>query len=181
MKTTKEQNKKLCERYPFLIPWNRWSGKLITDCAAGEKGYWPGCPDKLPEYDYEYTELDNMPDGWRIAFGEKMCEEIRNALIEDGDLDRYRVVEIKEKYGALRWYDNGVRIGSKIHDIIRKYEHMSTETCIVCGEPATRITLGWISPFCDECCLNCGEGHSVSIQEYYREDDIYGRDDSSGN
>jgi len=171
MEIPKEKNKELCKKYPFLIPWNRWSGKLITDCAAGEKGYWPGEPDKLPEYDYEYTELDNMPDGWRIAFGEQMCKEIREALIEDGDLDRYRTVEIKEKYGSLRWYDNGCKFGSKVHDIVRKYEHMSAETCIVCGKPATRITLGWISPFCDDCCLNCGNGKSVSIEEYYEKDE----------
>lgn len=25
-------------------------------------------------------------------------------------------------------------------------------TCIVCGEPATRMTRGWICPYCDECC-----------------------------
>ena len=171
MEIPKEKNKELCKQYPFLIPWNRWSGKLITDCAAGEKGYWPGEPDKLPEYDYEYTELDNMPDGWRIAFGEQMCEEIREALIDDGDLDKYRTVEIKEKYGLLRWYDNGCKVGSKVHDIIRKYEYMSAETCIVCGKPATRITLGWISPFCDDCCLNCGNGKSVSIEEYYKKDE----------
>lgn len=171
MEDIKEKNKELCKQYPFLIPWNRWSGKLITDCAAGEKGYWPGEPDKLPEYDYEYTELDNMPDGWRIAFGEQMCEEIREALIDDGDLDKYRTVEIKEKYGSLRWYDNGCKAGSKVHDIIRKYEYMSAETCIVCGKPATRITLGWISPFCDDCCLNCGNGKSVSIEEYYEKDE----------
>lgn len=92
------QNKELCDRYPFLIPWNRFSGKLITEAKDG--GYWPGEPDKVPEYDYEYTELDDLPDGWRVAFGDQMCEEIREALIEDGDLDRYRVVQVKEKYGC---------------------------------------------------------------------------------
>ena len=172
MERSKEENKRLCERYPFLIPWNRWSGKRITDAKDG--GYWPGNND-IPEYDYEYTELDDMPDGWQIAFGEQMCEEIRDALIEDGDLDRYRVSQIKEKYGSLRWYDNGVRVGSRVHDIVRKYEFMSAGTCIVCGKPATRITLGWISPFCDDCCINCGNGRSVSIEEYYEKDEEYGR------
>ena len=180
MEHSKEENKALCDRYPFLIPWNRWSGKRITEAKDG--GYWPGKPDTIPEYDYEYTELDDMPDGWRIAFGEQMCDEIREALIEDDDLERYRVVQIKEKYGSLRWYDNGVKVNSRVHDIIRKYEHISARTCVVCGEPATRITLGWISPFCDECCLNCGNGRSVDIDEYFREDeDTDGTDaDSNG-
>ena len=88
----------MCEKYPFLIPWNRWSGKLITEAKDG--GYWPGVPDKVPEYDYEFTEADDMPDGWWIAFGEQMCDEIKEALIEDGDLDRWRIVQLKEKWGC---------------------------------------------------------------------------------
>lgn len=167
------ENKRLCRRYPFLIPWNRWSGKLITDCAKGEPGYWPGNPNKLPEYDYSYTELDNMPDGWRKTFGLQMCEEIRKALIEDGagELHRYKVVQIKEKYGRLCWYNNGTKIGSRVPDIERKYEEMSERTCIVCGAPATKVTLGWISPFCDDCCMS---GNFMPIDEYYKEDNEIG-------
>ena len=80
------------------------------------------------------------------------------------DLDRWRIVQIKEKYGMLRVYDNGYKAGSKIQDIIAKYEDMSARTCIICGKPATKITTGWISPFCDECCPN---ERAVSIEEYY--------------
>lgn len=178
MDETKEENRELCERYPFLIPWNRFSGMLITEAQHG--GYWPGNPKDIPDYDYEYTELDEMPCGWKKAFGKQMCEEIRNALIEDGDLDRYRVVQCKEKYGSLCWYDNGVRVGSYVHDIIRKYERISERTCIVCGKPATQVTTGWISPFCDDCCINCGEEKSVPIDEWLKEDDYSGDDNSTG-
>lgn len=167
MERTKEENKALCERYPFLIPWNCFSGMLITEAQNG--GYYLHVPDKIPEYDYEFTLLDSMPEGWQKAFGIQMCEEIRDALIEDGDLDTYRVVQIKEKYGGLRWYDTGVKVGSRVHDIIRKYENLSTVTCIVCGKPATRVTIHWISPFCDDCCINCGNGRSVSVEEFYRD------------
>ena len=54
-----QENKELIKRYPFLLPRNRWTGEVAED------------------YDYHYTELDGMPDGWRIAFGKQMCEEIR--------------------------------------------------------------------------------------------------------
>ncbi len=167
MERTKEENRELCERYPFLIPWNRFTGKRITEAQDG--GYFLHSPEEIPEYDYEYTELDNMPDGWQETFGIMMCEEIREALIEDGDLDRYRVVQCKEKFGTLCWYDNGCRVGSRVHDIVRRYEKLSSRICIVCGKPATRITTGWISPFCDECCINCGFGKSVPIDEYFKE------------
>lgn len=178
MKRTRDENRELCERYPFLIPWNRFSGKRITEAKDG--GYWPGNPKAIPEYDYEYTELDNMPEGWQIAFGLQMCEEIRDALIEDGDLDRWRIFQLKEKYGALRLYSNGEKKGSRIPDIIRKYEDMSMRTCIVCGKPATRVTTGWISPFCDDCCINCADDRSISIEEWLGEGKDHGGSNSTG-
>ena len=61
----KQRNRELCEKYPFLIPRNRWSGMRITEAQDG--GFWPGDHDKIPEYDWEYTELDEMPDGWRLS------------------------------------------------------------------------------------------------------------------
>ena len=99
-------NRELIERYPFLLPRNRWTGEVFND------------------YDYSFTELDNMPNGWRNAFGERMCEEIRDALIEANYLDEYRISQIKEKYASLRWYDFGAT--QKVHDIISKYEYISS-------------------------------------------------------
>lgn len=89
MQSNKESNQKLIERFPFLIPRNRWTGKIPED------------------YDYSYTELDSMPDGWRKAFGEQMCEDIREELVRAEYLDQYRITQIKEKYGTLCWYDFG--------------------------------------------------------------------------
>ena len=146
------QNKELCDRYPFLIPWNRFSGELCVDD---------------PDFDWSFTELDDMPDGWRKALGIEMCEEIRNELIRTGDLYRWRIFQLKEKYASLRLYDNGHPKDSRIPDIISKYEQISERTCIVCGKPATRITTGWICPYCDDC---CPKGQSESIDEYYGED-----------
>ena len=150
----KQFNRELCEQYPFLIPWNRWSGMLITEQEDG--GFFPGSPEAVVPYDYEYTELDDMPDGWRNAFGYQMIEEIRHALIEDGDLDRWRIVQLKEKWARLELYDNGHKRGSKVPDIIEKYGNMSERTCIVCGRKATRLSRGWICPYCDECCPDGG-------------------------
>ena len=81
--TTQDKNRKLIERFPFLLPHNRWT-------------------DEVPEdYDYSYTELDAMPHGWRIAFGEELCEEIREELVQADYLDKYRIAEIKEKLRLL--------------------------------------------------------------------------------
>ena len=205
----KNFNKFLCEKYPFLIPRNRWSGMRITEAQNG--GYWPSSSDEIPEYDYEYTELDSMPDGWRIAFGAQMCEELRDELLRFDYLDKYEITQIKEKYGSLRWYDNGHPIGKlelvgveeyedkmpehnrntdfysyigvaangklqyehykildrcKVSDIIAKYEELSARTCINCGAPATKISLGWISPWCDVCSKDIHDT-LMNIDEYF--------------
>lgn len=124
------ENKELCEEYPFIA--NRYS-----------------------PYEYEYecdgTLLDDIPIGWKIAFGEQLCREIKDALAEDGTpIEEYYVAQAKEKFGILHWYDNALR-GSKVHDVIRKYEEISAGTCVLCGEKATVMSTGWIEPYCDKC------------------------------
>ena len=128
-----EENKKLIERYPFLRPQKVFFNELEDD------------------YDYTTTFLDGMPQGWKKSFAIQMCEELREELIKHNYLDEYRLIQVKEKFGGLRWYDCGFPIESKIDEIINKYEELSEKTCIVCGERATKLTKGWICPFCDKC------------------------------
>ncbi|MBO7693469.1 MAG: hypothetical protein J6T10_12635 [Methanobrevibacter sp.] len=98
-----------------------------------------------------YTELDEMPNGWREAFGLQMCEEIKQELKRHrGALRRYRILEIKEKYGGLRWYD-AWSTDKILNEIIPKYKQLSYKTCINCGKPAKYISKGWISPYCEDC------------------------------
>lgn len=58
------KNKKLCKRYPFLIVRD-WNDKPFS---------------------YEFTYLDDMPEGWKKAFGMDMCEDIRKVLIKGGGI-----------------------------------------------------------------------------------------------
>ena len=153
LRKTRMENRRLCKRYPFLIPWNRWTG------------------DPIPEWNYEWTEWDDMPTGWRKAFGDQMLEELREALIDDGDLYRWRIVQMKEKYGFLHLYDNGYKKGSRVPEIVSKYALLSEQTCIKCGKPATKITTGWISPYCDDC---CPKGPADLIEEYFAEENTDG-------
>jgi len=128
-----EFNKNLIDRYPWLKPYNRWTGETADT------------------YDYSYTELDEMPEGWRLAFGDQMVEEIDNELKKFDFNECYKIVQIKEKWGGLRWYDGGCPRGSNIDEIIHKYEELSFKTCIDCGKPAEWISKGWISPYCTDC------------------------------
>lgn len=125
------RNRLLVEKYPFLIPASAWDGEEIKN------------------YDYSYTWLDSLPVGWNKAFGEKMCAEIAEALKKSGNIEEYRIIEIKEKWGGLRWYDAGGT--DETYEIIEKYEKISEKTCVKCGAPATKESVGWISPWCDGC------------------------------
>lgn len=125
-------NKELIAEYPFLLPRNVFTDKV------------------LDSYDYSYTLLDDMPKGWKLAFGEQMCKELKRVLIDEGFLYDYRILQIKEKFGQLRWYDN---CGSEmLWKVISKYEDLSKYTCIECGNKGkVRKLFGWISPYCDDC------------------------------
>lgn len=107
------------------------------------------------------TELDGMPIGWRKAFGLQMMKELKSALKRTHSMKVFRIMDIKEKYGELRFYCNGYN--DDIDDIIYKYSYISRYTCISCGKPAHFISKGWISPYCRDC---SGDGY-VEMREFY--------------
>lgn len=119
-------DKALVERYPFL--------------QIGERTY---------ETEELGTWLDDLHPGWKKAFGLQLCEELRDALIDADLLKSYKLLDVKEKYGELRWYDAG---GNDETDrIIHKYETISYHTCVICGRTAEVQTTGWIEPYCKKC------------------------------
>ena len=135
-----EYNDNLVKMYPFLELRDIWD----NPSPQGNLDTW----------------LDDMPGGWRVAFGNKMCEEIKQALIVEGDeklLNEYRLLQIKEKFGTLRWYTNWTT--NEIEDIVHKYEDLSWNTCIECGKPSKYHSIGWIAPYCEECANKIWEKH----------------------
>ena len=126
----------LINKYPFLMPkyWNPNTMQYEVD----------------KDYKYTFTLLDEMPDGWRKAFGEMLCEEIYNALVECGGLDDYRIEQIKEKFGSLHWYSSPSY--EEVERIIDKYSVLSENICIICGKPDVPMTgHNWIYPLCKKC------------------------------
>ena len=116
-----------CIKYPFLNPYP-------------DRRFFP-----------RYTYLDDMPIGWKKAFGLQLCKELKEALLRVSKdyLRNYRVVQVKEKFGRLNWYDSGSNV--ETNKILHKYEEISWHTCCKCGRPATVISQGWICPYCDDC------------------------------
>lgn len=131
-KIEKTFNKALCERYPFLVPRNRFSDKIIDD------------------WDYEWTELDSLALGWRKSFGIQFMEDLRDDLLRTGYLEEFRITQIKEKYGELRFYVSAAHHST--YDIIHRYEKLSHKVCMICGNPAElKWVNGWADTICDEC------------------------------
>lgn len=116
------------------------------------------------QIDENYDAMDEMPDGWKIAFGdmivEELDEEIRKAHLED----EFVVEQCKEKYGSLRFYVNAAN--EEIWDIINKYETLSEHICIDCGKPdVPMLNLSWIQPLCKD----CFQKRSYSTSKTYEE------------
>ena len=135
---TEEENKKLCAKYPFLA----WYGDPLY-MGYSEEG----------EPDYSFTWEDELPEGWRKAFCPQMWDELK-AILEKADyVDKFRFVQIKEKYGTLRLYYNGApeEIYNEIEAWEDKYDRLSEKTCIHCGKLAKYMSIGWISPWCEDC------------------------------
>lgn len=153
-KFTYINNKKLCKEYPFLIPRNCWTDKVDKD------------------WNYEYTELDSVPNGWR-KLALKLFRDIRHLLVESNYLYKFRIMEIKEKYGQLRIYTNGipVSVSNKVYDLINKAERDSEYICICCGRAAKMCSfMGWYSPYCKGCMKYVHEHYFDRISKYVKDD-----------
>lgn len=90
-----------------------------------------------------------------------MVEDIPGWLYIILDLDyaiseifpEYRVFQVKEKFGGLRYYIGGVPPDKydAIHSLIRAAEALSFKTCDTCGAPGTvRNDRPWVRTLCDE-------------------------------
>ena len=93
-------------------------------------------------------------DGW-FNIIRAMCMEIDARLKSMKEPFNYEFVQIKEKFGTLRVYDNGH--DDKIAGIIGMAESMSSMTCEFTGRPGRLCRSGsWYRTLCDEEAKNHG-------------------------
>ena len=128
-KAERLRNKKLIARYPWIRPVD-WRLRSI-------KGY-------------DFTMYDDVPVGWKRAFGKIMLEDYREVLIKNDFLHRFQWVQVKEKYGTLRLYSNGAP--KEVLELESKYDYISGYICISCGRlNVPMLTGGWVEPLCENC------------------------------
>lgn len=125
----KIKNYFFCLKYPFYKNRNVWTDKFLG---------------------YSMTRYEDIPEGWRKAFGKQLSEDLRKQLKKDKQLHTFRFSQIKEKWGKLRLYTFGC--SEECWDIIRKYEALSKKYCIYCGKPATHKTTGYVLYLCKDHC-----------------------------
>ena len=93
--------------------------------------------------------LWETPEGWDTLL-DAMAEEVNKALAADGiNPNDYVILQIKEKFGELCYYDNGH--GEATKKVLEQYYELSRCTCCKCGKPAEFVSLGWIEPWCATC------------------------------
>lgn len=141
----KERNKKLVEEYPFLLPRNVFTDELD------------------PDYDYSYIKGLELPKGWHKLFFQ-MCENLKKQLVKDGQLERFRFLQIKEKYNRMVCYHNGCSEAAQ--RILDKYEHMAKYICVVCGEPAYWETQSYIASYCEQHWKDFGRHEPSEVLKY---------------
>ena len=115
----RDRNRELIEEYPWL-----------------DVGYEP------------LTLLNMLPIGWSGLILD-MCKEIKEELVKHDLVSKYEVIEAKEKWYGLSWYDglsDFSPMPPAITDIVCKYEMQSKEVCMMCGAPKPKDQL-----LCDRC------------------------------
>ena len=145
------------KRYPFWKLTDTWYdfNTGIDDKRKGSKNFF---------INYNFTWYDDIPYGWKKAFGKKLSRDIKNAgmpYIKQGK--KWKEIlsfqQIKEKWGELCLYASAVE---EIQNVLDKYETMSSGYCIACGNPARYMTRGYISFLCEDCYVK----HLKSYDKY---------------
>lgn len=130
MKLTTEQVKRLTDKYPYLLPRNVWTGKVV-------EGY---------KYDYVVGQHE-LPDGWFRLFL-MYCKDLKPYLDKANYTDKFRFSQLKEKWGLMEMYNFGE---PRDCNLTLLYTHYSKYVCQRCGKPSSRYTIGWVSYFCKAC------------------------------
>lgn len=86
-------------------------------------------------------------DGW-FEILKECIEEIKD-ICESEDEEEVKVTQVKEKFGTLRVYVDGIH--NKIYDAIHRAEQKSHDMCESCGQKGKIRNGGWVRVLCDAC------------------------------
>lgn len=114
----------LCKRYPALFEERRLPMTQTAMCWGFSCG-----------------------DGWFLIINE-LCAEIQ-AAVTAGRIEQPVAVQVKEKFGELRFYLRGS--SEEAERLVDEAERRSLETCEICGAPGVMRDLHrWYRTRCDK-------------------------------
>lgn len=86
-------------------------------------------------------------DGW-FELLDNLCRDITLELARDLEVEPVVALQIKEKFGGLRFYYSG---GNSVIDaLVSQAENASYKICEQCGQPGRARHGGWIKTLCDD-------------------------------
>lgn len=157
----KELDEQLCEKYPKIFR-DRYADMSQTamcwgfDCGDG----WYKIIDNLCQLIQNHIDYNDERIEWVKKFNSDLekaeannWENWNDAWIKvprelPESIEQVVAVQVKEKYGTLRFYYNG---GDEyIHGAVSMAESMSAVTCEVCGDPGSSNEIGWIKITCEK-------------------------------
>ena len=134
-----ENTKKLFDRFDFFRPERGLRQSLMGFGFECGDGWFKLIWDLCIVVDKELVkEREKIP-----------MEERAKRLLEQEEEYLFEVVQVKEKFGGLRFYAHGGN--DKIDKLITAAEFKSEETCESCGEPGIVRSSGWVRVLCDTC------------------------------
>jgi hypothetical protein len=151
-----ELDKLLCEKYPEIFRDRNASMNQTCMCWGFNCGDgWFNIIDMLcaniqshianvklqREHTIKWNEKVNDPNFEWVAFVKREERPVPELV------DQVVAVQVKEKFGTLRFYYNGG--DDFINGLERMAESMSAVTCEDCGNPGTITTGGWIRTLCE--------------------------------
>jgi hypothetical protein len=91
--------------------------------------------------------IDGCPRGWLPLLERAVA--MAEPLIPAASLDHIKTLQIKEKFGTLRWYFRTAPVG--LDGVLRLAERTSLCCCQACGAPGElRMRHGWWATLCAE-------------------------------
>ena len=157
----KELDEALCAKYPLIFRDRNENMQNTAMCWGFECGDgWYNIIDVLcGKLGSEYYSAKSRYDFIKDRAGEKMYGNASGDIITQGEIDLRKqimdeealkvpvAVQVKEKFGGLRFYVQGAT--EKHWNYISFAESMSYRICESCGAEGKTYTDGWHTTLCD--------------------------------
>lgn len=153
----KELDEKLCQKYPLIFrDRNEDPSKTCMSWGFACGDGWYNIIDRLCARIQGHTEWSHDQIKWAKKWNEKVNDPDHEwtAIVERKErpvpepVEQVVAIQVKEKFGGLRFYYNGG--DDYIKGVVDMAEEMSYVTCEECGAPGKPTKGGWIRTLCKE-------------------------------